>query len=109
MTRELDAKVDKLVFGRNRFAEQRTSGGITLPVELQIPEYSTCAAADYEVLKHVREKWGRQRMKKFVMALDDIWDARIGDKHESPGQWACMYEPGDYSKAALLALGETID
>jgi hypothetical protein len=104
MSRELDAKVADKVFGmRVEFYESENYDPMS-----NAPSYTTDTAADYEVLRRVREKWSRAKFKAFVLALDDLWDARIGDKHESPGQWACMYEPGDWSRAALKALGEEI-
>lgn len=67
----------------------------------------TCdVSADYMVLKHVRETWTDRQKDDFDNALEDI----MIEKHAKyPNQWfSILYEPGDWSRAALKALGEDI-
>lgn len=71
--------------------------------EVGFPHYTTDASADYLVLCKVRKEWERifERASAFNQALFDIWNVRAGrfDVWEPE-----MYEPGDYSHAAFLAL-----
>jgi hypothetical protein len=67
--------------------------------------YTTDAGCDYEVLKHVREHWSENKHDEFTAALGAIWVER---RKAVRTNFAMCYEPGDYSKAALKALGEEI-
>lgn len=84
-----------------------------------IPPYSSDIAADYSVLVKVRETWDRADEANkpgnetnyrvlhgsFHLALQRIWKERE-DKNKS-GEWTpwwSMYQPGDFSRAALASL-----
>lgn len=115
MSQEIDALVAEKVFGWKRDPKNQGSwippGREPLAVGFFTARpgaYTTDPSADYEVLKHVREKWGRAKLKQFILCLDDVWNARIGANGDKDGMWAVMYEPGDYARAALKALGEEI-
>jgi hypothetical protein len=73
-----------------------------------VPHYSTSAAADYAVLKHVRETWGLSaqcdKAWAFQNRLQEMWLARRPGVLAPPYIVACLYEPGDWSRAALAAL-----
>lgn len=60
-------------------------------------------ADDYSVLCHVREKWDGGMCDAFGHALEDIWMSEKNDCSFLPT--CCRYRPGDYSRAALAALG----
>jgi len=62
------------------------------------------ASDDYEVLKHVRENWDRGNQLEFARALFSIQRQR-GVFSFHPGY---HYEPGDFSRAALKAIGEEV-
>lgn len=70
--------------------------------------YTRDIAADYSVLVRVRETWDIYQRQRFGLALlksfeDRLWDDTRGHSvHEACAQ----YQPGDYSLAALSALGE---
>lgn len=83
------------------------------------PRFHADAAADYTVLQHVREawRWDNPKLFAFTDALGDIWNVRayagtpfegaLTDPACAPQLSLCrMYEPGDYARAALLALAE---
>lgn len=74
-------------------------------------------ADDYSVLAFVREKWCRRMAAAggeppfyfdFIWELKGIWFERKVPGHDVPRRhWPWdpgMYEPGDYSRAALAAL-----
>lgn len=67
---------------------------------------SSDSAADYAVLKHVRETWDGARVARFERAIESI----LGGRDRYAGNWKLLplllYEPGDYSLAALLSLTE---
>lgn len=75
-----------------------------------VPAYLTDPAADYSVLVRVRETWSDDpEQKRFRVAFAKITEDRRAAK---AGQWRAsgsgmfmFYEPGDYSRAALAALG----
>jgi hypothetical protein len=77
------------------------------------PSYSTDPAADYEVLVKVRETWqGLNRMwfnvkLKGILQQHSLEDPLLGreDTEDVPLWDEGQYRPGDYSHAALLALG----
>lgn len=62
------------------------------------PPYSTDPSADYEVLVLVRENWGAE-VGTFSAILSRLWFDRGDYPSDSPTQ----YQPGDYSRAALLS------
>lgn len=63
---------------------------------------------DYEVLQHVRKHWEVQKQDAFRRELDDILEARyFNSPNRDPDYWVStimFYEPGDYARAALLAM-----
>lgn len=76
--------------------------------ESDVPDYPTDPAADYEVLVHVREHWPNEKpdgwWEKFC---EHLWELQCEHKKhgwnpifDSHG----LYRPGDYSRAALVAL-----
>lgn len=76
------------------------------------PRYLTDPAADYEVLRHVRETWDPARFRAFMAELRRIQAARLNAFMDSR-RWGlypdgarseAMYEPGDYSRAALAVM-----
>lgn len=67
--------------------------------------YTSCPAADYEVLKHVRQNWENELLSRFEKSLWVCWQFRLVTS-DMAGFMA--YEPGDYSRAALKALGEDV-
>ncbi len=59
-------------------------------------------AADYRVLRLAR-RWAHEKREAFCRTLRGIW----GDRRPVagyPSQGAILYEPGDYSRAALEAV-----
>lgn len=85
---------------------QKTEDGWDL-----VPRYSTDPAADYEVLRHVRDTWGNDCSEGWS---EEKWDAfrwkmfenmrrnrRISNRNIDH---IADYEPGDYAWAALEAL-----
>lgn len=114
MSRELDALVAEKVFGISvarcmviDHGETLYSGPVLESDGGPPAPYTSDAGVDFEVLKHVRENWPDEpQMRRFTTCLILLWEARrpesfIGDNFE-------LYEPGDYSKAALKAIGETV-
>jgi hypothetical protein len=69
--------------------------------------YTTAPDADYEVLKRVRETWDEPSQFRLGNLLDEVWAARTSLGHRYVPENAVMYEPGDYAKAALAAIGAT--
>lgn len=67
-----------------------------------LPAYTSDAAADYSVLVKVRETWDRQHQQEFFDVLDNEWMARGYDEFSAAG-----YQPGDYSKSALVVLAHS--
>ena len=56
---------------------------------------------DYDVLKHIRDNWSKEDIKRFTYHVTGLWEDR--DRH----YWGWItYEPGDYSKAALIIIGQ---
>jgi hypothetical protein len=113
--RELDAKVAEKVFGASTMTDD------SWPFQESYPnpdyngqifwrllrKYTSDAAADYEVLKHVREKWEDDLTYSFHESLFGLWRKRSKNAGWSE-MTPLVYEPGDYSIAALKALGEDI-
>lgn len=67
-----------------------------------VPDYF--GRDDILVLQHVRADWPRKRVEAFTGALAMMWGERGKPAHTSWMAWA-LYEPGDYSRAALIVLG----
>lgn len=110
MSRAIDAKVADRVFGLK--VEQNVGDKkprFTLVDGMAPARYSEDPAADYEVLLYVRGKWDEPETRYFNSALQNLWMQREAQqrKYTVYGFWfGFWYEPGDYSKAALKALGE---
>lgn len=72
----------------------------------ELPRYSE-PDADYAVLQAVREAWSAELCGKFRHHIECLW---CRDEEElAVGRWKMgpmTYRPGDYAKAALLALAE---
>lgn len=107
--RDLDRAVAERVFGRDPLQARH---GLHEDGDIEYhwgypaghstaPHYSTDPVADYEVLRHVREKWTDAKSTAFVKACYDLWNRERGTIGEAA--WV-DYEPGDYSRAALAAL-----
>lgn len=98
MSREMDALVAEKVMGWTM--SERLGYGLPIASSVppvKCPEYTSDVADDYRVLQHVRENWefaARFRMGQMLWAM---WDLR--------GHTELAYEPGDFSLAALAALG----
>lgn len=125
--RVLDALVEQNVFGRDVTWVKGSDGagipcvlgqGVGLIIKDETPEgksvdgvgyvvarYTTDPAADYSVLVHVRENWDWEAQQKFAYCLDQrVYMARqIKLRSQIPR--TLIYQPGDYSRAALQALG----
>lgn len=71
----------------------------------QDPKFTTDASADYLVLVRVRETWGPNAFVEYSVRLQRLLTLRLTSKHPLCGAMM-FYEPGDYSKAAYLALTE---
>lgn len=71
-----------------------------------VPFYSTDPADDYEVLKRVRETWSDEMAGAFADHLERTWHERsgVGPEYERRAVLACVYEPGDYSRAAISVM-----
>lgn len=108
--RELDARIDSELMGYQTWWEQcpvdntwevyrQTPSGWVDPVDY----YTSNPGADYEVLRHVREKWSRVYQGRFADALYRVWHEDRGYDEEP-----CMaYEPGDWSRAAIAVIDES--
>lgn len=70
-----------------------------------VKKYSTDPAADYEVLVKVRETWDRAQFMRFCAELADIAIGRSSWVSRGDDEVCGMYQPGDYAKAALRAVG----
>lgn len=64
---------------------------------------ATDPAADYLVLEKVRSTWSRHDLGYFHHLIEEMWEQRA-DNPRIMGH-AEQYRPGDYAKAALMALG----
>ncbi len=120
VNRELDAKVAEKVMGwvRDEFAPHifnTPNGGYRSLAESDFSGFEPFKDVrdDYLVLKHVRESWVFSKRKQFAVNLQRLISDRV---KQSPIEnltiaWpdvALLYESGDYSKAALKALGEEV-
>ena len=124
MGRELDRAVAEKVMGcyekeRTRF-RRRTVYDLVIPGGTDaisffapgacwaaVPHYSTCPRDDYSVLVKVRTDWVYSQRAAFTEQLDLILRTRIPLTNgvEAYPNRLLRYEPGDYSKAALAAMG----
>lgn len=68
--------------------------------------FSSDISADYAVLVHVRTKWSDIRQYEFGQHLWDIMECHsmLGSYLGTHG----FYEPGDYARAALKAVGAEV-
>jgi hypothetical protein len=118
MSRELDALVAEKVMGWKRSQlngdiYEKPNGAYVIidsdplsPWESYSP--TTDANEDYEVLKHVRENWSCDRQEFLMWECFEVWQGRNRFPRwtlDEADHCAIYYEPGDYSKAALKALG----
>lgn len=107
MDNELNAAVAEKVFGwvkvvielpsQGAWGWNKSLGGCREAV----PNYATNPTDDYEVLVFVRDTWSRDRQEKMWDALESKWVAAAYDEWPALG-----YQPGDYARAALAALGD---
>jgi hypothetical protein len=65
-----------------------------------MPHWSTDVAADYAVLKHLKDKDedGSGVLSRTCDYIVDLWKARSAER------WPCQYLPGDWSRAALAVV-----
>ena len=121
---EMDALVAERVMGWKRCDESyecggsvaarfvyRDGDGVFICCTSWMPKFSSDPSADYEVLKHVRDGWGGKGAiygEPFCNILAGIWrrrwEERYPEETDSDGAFWGMYQPGDYSRAALLAV-----
>jgi hypothetical protein len=77
-------------------------------IRLAPPAYTSDASADYSVLAKVRETWDDVDLFNFGSALAGLWrrlnELPLGCEMRKCGMQHLMYEPGDYSRAALAVL-----
>ncbi len=73
-----------------------------------VPNFTTDANADYQVLCKVRDHWQWKQIDTFHFELLAIWQNRYYafNPHRANVGFHLWYEPGDYSRAALNALTE---
>ena len=111
--RELDAEVARKVMGwevhfRNTafWVDAADANKLCDRVLASVGDWrpSTDPAADYEVLKHVREQWDAEPQAEFKAALEDIWQPRSRSRGGLIHFYILAYAVGDYSRAALAAL-----
>lgn len=75
---------------------------LSLDAHYHGPKFLSDPAADYTVLEYLRKTQNRAFADRFEDALLDLWEPR-----QKPHSGFCLssrYEPGDYSKAACVAL-----
>jgi hypothetical protein len=122
--READAKVAELVMGFTR-TPVRVKGSTNYGdcwLQPDAPEidgqwtahelhvyyaprfYTTDPAADYQVLAHVREKWGAEHHCAMRDELKMAWERRAHDSDKAEVWGPTQYRPGDYSRAALAVI-----
>lgn len=106
--RTLDARVARLIMGwrprivRDWPAPSRDGNTARSP---DVPRYTSDPAADYEVLRRVRETWSYALNVEFARQLERTWKDRLYAGTIGPfSNWACCYQPGDYARAALKTL-----
>lgn len=99
MSQEIDAKVATLVMGLN--GAEMLEDEQMFPNHGALPRYTTDPCDDYEVLVHVRDTWGFDRMKRLDEEIESIWKHRA---HIDLYEHHTRYEPGDYARAALAVV-----
>lgn len=72
-----------------------------VPTWVALP-FTSDANTDLKVLRHVREHWSLEELDQVRMALLRLSFGRDARSAIWP---ALLYEPGDYSRAALIVLG----
>ena len=113
--REIDALVAEKVMGWSAIEEVSPAlPFIGQPPErdepgFYVPAFTTDPRSDYDVLCKVREKWEGQQQGDFALAVYTIWHSRQATSLMAFAWPALLYEPGDYSIAALKALGVEVE
>lgn len=85
--------------------EHRGEGTGTTVIATTAPPFSSHAEFDYHVLKRVREAWGGKRLWNFAVHFHTITGLRARTA-EQQAVFSVMYEPGDWSRAAFLAMND---
>lgn len=67
----------------------------------RVPRFG--GSEDILVLEEVRTNWPTKRVDLFREVLEQIWLSRWENNHTPWTKWV-LYEPGDYSRAALNVL-----
>jgi len=102
--REIDVLVAEKVFGwRDINWYENERGRHPQSKNMLIDRYTTNASDDYKVLCKVRETWNNEQQADFGSALETIWQER------NACHFGLDYQPGDYSRAALAALGVEVE
>ena len=112
--RERDTKIERLVFHtklcphiKDEYGKCSTCGlNKSHWKEVEPPRHFFNPAHDYAVLVRVRETWDVLARDHFAARLDRIWKDRRESDEGDPGFRGMYYTVGDYSLAALLALGD---
>ncbi len=106
--RTLDTRVARLIMGwRPSIVRDRpaVSPNGNWAQSLDVPHYTSDPAADYEVLRRVRETWSYALNVEFARQLERMCKDRLYAGTTGPfSSWACCYQPGDYARAALKTL-----
>lgn len=104
--RALDARVARLIMGwRPRIVRDRSAAPSNGSPGLDVPRYTSDPAADYEVLRRVRETWSYALNVEFARQLERTWkDHLYTGVARTFSSWACCYQPGDYARTALKTL-----
>lgn len=100
--RELNERVAEKVLGWRRGRSERGEAPWILPdgvTAWTVRYFTTDAAADYEVLCHVRETWDGPARYAMMKRLTTMWLERCVEFE----RWLA-YMPGDYSRAALAVM-----
>lgn len=75
--------------------------------ESQVPDYLNDANDDYLVLKYIVENWQHGKRYHFLHALQDVQKAEDRATDKTTAMFLPLYyQPGDYSRAALLVVGK---
>lgn len=98
---DLNYLIDKTIFNRDRYHEHKTKGGMLLPIELQIPDYSHSMEKAMLVVDLIKS---HSRMDNFTIRWDRVWDVGEFDSgYDNCFNW-CMEDkslPVAICKAAL--------
>lgn len=75
------------------------------------PAYSSDVKMDYTVLAYVKQDWSRPQLGRFCQQLAGLWKSRVADDQSvQVFEFYCSeYHPGDYGRAALLAVLDDVD